>query len=93
VVYEIDVAGAGQVLELHPDALLLFVDTPTIAEQRRRLEGRGDDPRRIGERIALGEQEREIAKRMGMTWVINDEIDRAADELAQLIAQARAERA
>jgi guanylate kinase len=92
-VYEIDVAGARQVLALHPDALLLFVDTPTVDEQRRRLETRGDHPTRIEQRMALGAGEREAGRALGMTWVINDDVDRAADELASLIQQARAERA
>ena len=89
VVLEIDVAGARQIREVHPDALLLFVDTPSIEEQRRRLEARGDPPARIEERIAHGIHERDAAAALGMRLVVNDELDRTVAELADLIEAAR----
>jgi guanylate kinase len=89
LVYEIDVAGARQIRALHPDALLIFVDAPSVAEQRRRLEGRGDDPVRIEQRLALGDEERAAAEALGMTRVVNDDVDQAAHQIHELIDQAR----
>jgi guanylate kinase len=85
VVLEIDVAGARQVKDQFPDAVLVFIDAPSVEEQRRRLEGRGDPPETVERRIAHGMNEREAARDLGMRVVVNDDIDRACGELADLI--------
>jgi guanylate kinase len=89
IVLEIDVAGARQVRERHPDALLVFVDTPDVDEQRRRLEGRGDPPEKVEARIAHGVSERAAAAAMGTPVIVNDDLDRAVAELADLIESHR----
>jgi guanylate kinase len=89
IVLEIDVAGARQVREHHPASLLVFVDSPDVAEQRRRLEGRGDPPDKVEARIAHGVNEREAARRLGMHVVINDDLERATTEILDLIEAAR----
>jgi guanylate kinase len=90
VLLEIDVEGARQVRERHPDALLLFVDAPSPADQRARLEKRGDPPDRIEQRLALAAAERDRARALGATFVVNDDLDRAVEEIGSLIAAARA---
>jgi guanylate kinase len=89
IVLEIDVAGARQVKERFPDAVLLFVDTPDVDEQRRRLEGRGDPPEKVEARIAHGVNERLAAAELGTPVVINDDLDRAVAEIADLIESRR----
>jgi len=89
IVLEIDVAGARQVRDLFPDALLLFIDSPDVVEQRRRLEGRGDPPEKVEARIAHGIDERQAADDLGMRLVINDDLDRAVAEVQDLIESAR----
>ena len=89
IVLEIDVAGARAVRELFPDAVLVFVDTPSIDEQRRRLEGRGDPPAKVEARIAHGQNERLAAEDLGMHVLVNDDLDGAVAELEALIAAAR----
>jgi guanylate kinase len=91
VVLEIDVQGARQVLDQHPGALLLFIDAPTREEQRRRLEGRGDSPERVAQRLAIAEAEAEAARDLGMRRVVNDDLDRALAEVEAAIAAGRAE--
>ena len=91
VVLEIDVQGARQVAALDPDALLLFVDTPSRDEQRRRLEGRGDRPERIAQRLAIADAEAAAARELGMRRIVNDELPRALAEVERAIADARAE--
>lgn len=86
---EIDVAGAQQILDLEPDALLVFIDAPSIGEQRRRLEGRGDPPDKVEARIAHGVNERAAAEDLGMILLVNDDLDRTVAELADLIASRR----
>lgn len=89
VVLEIDVQGAAQVLEQHPDALLLFIDAPDRAEQRRRLEERGDPPDKVAKRLAIADAEAAAAHDLGMRRVINDDLGRATTEVAAAIEAAR----
>lgn len=89
VVLEIDVQGARQVVERHPDALLIFIDAPSRDEQRRRLELRGDPPEKVAQRLALADTELGGAHELGMHVVVNDELERATDEVAGLIEAAR----
>lgn len=82
---EIDVRGARKIKEIHPDALLVFVDAPSRAEQRRRLEGRGDTPARIAERLQLADAELAQAKALGMHEITNGDVDQAVRDLEALI--------
>ncbi len=92
VLLEIDVQGAAQVKDQYPDALLIFLDAPTEAEQRARLEARGDSPERIEQRLALAAEERQRARVLGATSVVNDDLDRATAAVAAIITTARAAR-
>lgn len=89
VVLEIDVQGARQVVDQHPDALLLFIDAPTRDEQRRRLELRGDPPEKVAQRLAIAEAEAAAAAELGMRTIVNDDLERATSEVAQAIEAAR----
>jgi guanylate kinase len=89
VVLEIDVQGARQVLERHPDALLLFIDAPDREEQRRRLERRGDPPEKVAQRLAIAETEAAAAAELGMRTIVNDDLERATSEVAEAIDAAR----
>ena len=89
VVFEIDVHGARAISEWDPDALLVFIDTPHPDAQRDRLVGRGDAPDRVGQRMAKAAEERSIAAEIGMTTVVNDDLDGAVEVVQQLIATAR----
>ena len=86
---EIDTQGARQVKELHPDAVLIFVDAPSRDEQRRRLEGRGDSPDRIAQRLDLAVTEVERAEALGMHRVVNDDLDGAVEALESLVRAVR----
>ncbi|MFT7473688.1 MAG: guanylate kinase [Verrucomicrobiales bacterium] len=89
LVLEIDVNGARQVFENSPDALYIFIDTPTIEDQRRRLQGRGDGAAKVEQRMLAGQMERDLAEQLPYVYVINDEVERAADEIEAIIAAFR----
>jgi guanylate kinase len=91
MLFEIDVAGAAALLAVDPDALLVFVDTPDRAEQRRRLQGRGDDPERVEARMRKGDEEREAARHLPMHHLVNDDLHEAVTRLEDLIEAHRAE--
>lgn len=90
MLFEIDVQGARAVKEQYPDALLVFVDTPTRDEQERRLVARGDQPEKVAQRLAKGDEERVEAERIGMVTVVNDDLERAVAEVRALLSGVRA---
>jgi len=91
VLLEIELDGAQQVRAIHPEALLVFVLPPSREEQERRLRGRGDTPDKVAERLAKAESEEPIGRALADHLVVNDDLDRAVDEIARLIDQARKE--
>ena len=66
-------------------ALLLFVDAPDRSVQEARLRGRGDDEERIRQRLAKADEEVALARELGVVTVVNDDLDRAVDEIRGLI--------
>lgn len=89
VLLEIDIHGAAQVAERYPRALLILVVAPTEDAQARRLRARGDDEDSIQRRLALGREEQEQGRPMASYVVVNDDLDRAASELAGIIDACR----
>jgi len=92
VVLEIDVGGAEQIQAGYPEDLFIFVEPPSRAVQEERLRGRGDPEEKIQKRLAKAGEEAEWARELGMTIVVNDELDDAVAEIQGLIAEARAAR-
>ncbi len=88
---EIDVQGARQVHQRQPDALLVVVVPPSAEEQERRLRRRGDSDELIRQRLAKADEEKAVAAELGAVEVVNDDLDRAAEEVRSLIAAARAQ--
>jgi guanylate kinase len=89
VLLEIDVNGAAQVHDQDPDALLIFLVAPSAEVQRARLTHRGDDPAVVEERLAKAVAEGAMAARLGAEVVVNDDLDRAVEEVRQIIEKAR----
>jgi guanylate kinase len=85
VLLEVDVQGALAVREAFPDAVLVFIRVPSRDEQRRRLLERGeDDPEAIERRLARADAEEALADRFDAV-VVNDDPDRAADQVAAIL--------
>jgi guanylate kinase len=89
LVLEIDVNGARQIVAEGSDPLLVFVDAPSVPDQRRRLEGRGDTPDQVDRRLAAGAAERELAADMPYHYIVNDSVERAVAEIAALVSSRR----
>jgi guanylate kinase len=89
VVLEIEVQGARQIRAIDPDALLIFVQPPSAAEQERRLRGRGDPEEIVQKRLAKAAEEADAAADLGAIEVVNDDLDRCVSEILGLIASAR----
>jgi guanylate kinase len=86
---EIEVQGARQIRQRVPEALLVFVVPPSATEQERRLRERGDPEHKVHQRLAKAAEEEQAAAVLGAVEVVNDDLDRAVDEIAALIESAR----
>jgi guanylate kinase len=86
LVLEIEVEGARQVKQRLPEATQVFIAPPSDETLRQRLEGRKTDtPEAIERRLARAKEE--LAARAEFKRVIvNDDLDRAVHELADLAA-------
>lgn len=92
VLLEIDVQGALQVRYQYPQALLIFVEPPSMQTLLDRLDGRGrDSAEEIAQRFRAARREIHMARgsRAFDRTVINDDLDRAAAELEKIIKQSR----
>jgi guanylate kinase len=89
VILEIDVQGAAQVRDRAPDAVLILLEPPSLGDLEQRLRGRGTESEEsVAERLAAAE--RELAQ---APWfderVVNDDVERATDEVAAIIERSR----
>jgi guanylate kinase len=86
VVLEIEVQGARQVRDaMGDDAVLIFIAPPDEAALRERLEERGtDSPEAIEQRLRTAEVELAARSEFPLE-VVNDEVQKAADELERLV--------
>ncbi len=85
MVLEIDLQGARQVKERHPDALVVLLVPPSTAVQRQRLRRRGDDAAEVDRRIAIGAEEMRLGKELTPFVVVNDEVDRAVSQVVDIL--------
>lgn len=85
VILEIELQGAAQVLERHPEAVLILVVAPSPEVQAERMRARGDDEEHIAARLALGAVEEPVGRRLARRVVVNDDLDRAVTELAGIV--------
>jgi guanylate kinase len=85
VVLEIELDGARQVKERHPDSLMIMIVAPSIDVQAERLRGRGDAEEAVARRLAVGMAEEQAGRHMTTHIVVNDDVDRAAREVAGII--------
>lgn len=85
VLLEIDVQGAAQVRESHPEACQIFILPPSLEVLKSRLTGRGTDKPEVIER-RLGEARNEMSACMEFDFiVVNDDFDRARDDLIGIL--------
>jgi guanylate kinase len=83
---KIDLQGARQVRAAMPEAQLVFLAPPSVAELKRRLVGRGtEDAETLRLRLEHADEELAAEPEFDVT-VINDSVERAADELVRLLS-------
>lgn len=91
VILEIELVGARAVRRALPEAVSVFIAPPSMAELAERLRGRGTETAEaIARRLRRAEAEVAAAQEFDHI-VVNDEVGRAADEVAALITERRKE--
>jgi len=89
LVFDLDSRGARALKHSFPQATLIFILPPSLAELERRLQGRGSlDPQELARRLANGRAElKEVA------WydflVVNDDLSTALANLKAIVQAAR----
>ena len=92
ILLEIELHGAQQVKQVHPEALLVFVMPPSRDEQQRRLQGRGDPDSHVEQRLKKAEAEEQLGGELADIVIVNDDLARAVGELRDFIGAARTAR-
>jgi len=89
VLLDIDVQGAMQILERFPDAVTIFIAPPSLAVLQKRLAARGTDaPQTIAARMRNAAAEMAYRGRYDHI-VVNDRLERAAEQLAGIVSRKR----
>lgn len=85
---ELDLAGARQVRRRLPDSTLIFIEPPSWEELERRLVGRGTETlEEQARRLRTAREELAAAGEFDFV-IVNDEVDRTAQELAAIMGLA-----
>ena len=90
VLFDIDVFGKINFDKVYPDATGIFIMPPSDEELERRLRGRGTDSEEVIQlRLENAKKEIEFAKTKGKYeyTIVNDDLQKAADELRAILNQ------
>ncbi|HEB53079.1 MAG TPA: guanylate kinase [bacterium] len=89
---EIEVAGTRQLRERGVEGLYVFIEPPSLAELRRRLERRGSNsPEEIEQRVRIAEQEIAAAhesfggRPLYDVFLVNDDLERTIAQVRELL--------
>ena len=86
VILDIDVQGGLQVKKSMPEAVLIFILPPSLAELRRRLEGRGTEtPEKVEHRLGQALNEIKLIGEYDY-YIVNNDVDEAAALAKSIIA-------
>lgn len=89
VLMRTDVQGARYIKSVVPGAITVFVTVPSAEELERRLRGRGaDTDEQMAVRLKTATEEMESTNEFDYV-VVNDDLDRALDELDEILERER----
>jgi guanylate kinase len=90
VVLDIDIQGARRVRDVLPEAVLVFILPPSVAEMERRLVGRrsGEDAAELATRMRTARAELEAVKEFDYV-VTNDDFELALRRIEAIVAAER----
>ena len=87
VLLDIENRGALQVKASFPESLIVFVAPPSMEILEERLRNRGDTPaKQVAARLAVAQLQLDEALERYDAVVVNDDVDRAVDEIMRILA-------
>jgi guanylate kinase len=87
VLLELETGGALNVKERLPSAVTIFITAPSVEELERRLRARGTETAgEIEERLETAQAQWKLKSRFDHV-VVNDDLERALDELQEIVAR------
>ncbi len=89
VLLEIEVQGAEQVLAYDPSAAVVLVVAPSMEQLEDRLRGRGDAEEHVQKRLSSAPHELAKGHAIATRVVVNDDVDRATDEILSILEELR----
>ena len=92
VLLEIEVQGAEQVRRHNPDSVVFLILPPSMDHLEQRLRGRGDSPEHVAQRLSSTPHELARGHELADYVVVNDEVERAADEILSILEELRRHR-
>ena len=91
VLLEIEVNGTMEVLQKVPDAVSIYLVPPSFEALESRIRGRSTEPEEvIQRRLAKARKEMQLSGAYKYQ-VLNDDVDRAAEEIASIIRKSNQE--
>jgi DNA-directed RNA polymerase omega subunit len=82
---EIDLQGAEQIRQRHPDASVVLLLPPSEQVQAQRLEMRGEDPETIRRRVEMGREEEARGRLIADAVVVNEDVNRAVADIGAIL--------
>ena len=92
VLLEIEVQGAEQVSRANPDAVVFLILPPSMRQLEARLRTRGDAEEHVALRLSSTPQELAKGHELATYVVLNDDVERASDEILSLLEELRQQR-
>jgi guanylate kinase len=90
IILDVDIQGASQIREKVPSAVSILILTPSFGELRRRIESRRMDSA-LAVQKRMSTARREVRSYGSFDYIlVNDDLDRAADELTSILRCRRA---
>jgi guanylate kinase len=85
VLLEIEVQGAEQVLNKEPSAVVFLILPPSMERLEERLRRRGDDDEHVDDRLKSAPAELERGRELASFVVVNDDVERASEEIVSIL--------
>lgn len=86
IIFDIDVQGGKSIQALYPESILIFIAPPSFGVLEARLRARKqDDETTIQRRLKAVQKEIDQARQHYDYWIINDQLEKAAEKLRCVI--------